>query len=151
MRIQLIWEWRRIHMNTKIGNAKPMKYKIFSHLFGTPDYSFVFRQEALILELWFEVFGWHLSIEPFGFLALVIDHVVLSYPFHLPLLGMAELTVCRGCSPISRVVQHTSNNADWSIPLAGSCLELVVSHYEGCAVPVNFNEPTSFCPVICIP
>lgn len=104
-----------------------------------------------ILKLLFKTFRWYLSIEPFSIFAVVIDHVVISYPLHLAQLVIAQLAVCKGCPPVSRVAGSTLTDADWSIPLASPCPKIAVSCYKGCTTPINLNSPTLSCPVISIP
>lgn len=105
----------------------------------------------IILELWFKTFWWHLSIEPFKILAVVIDHVVVSYPLHLTLFCITQLTVCWWCPPVSRSNWSTFTDTDWSIPLASPCPKSAVSCYERRTIPINLNQPPSSSPVISIP
>lgn len=83
--------------------------------------------------------------------AVIIDHIVISDPLHLTLLSITQLAVYWRSPPVSRGFGGTLINADWSIPLASPCPEMAESGYKGRTIPVDFNKPTSSCPVISIP
>lgn len=83
--------------------------------------------------------------------AVIIDHIVISDPLHLTTLTITQLAVYWRSPPVSRGLGGTLINADWSIPLASPCPKMAESGYKGCTIPIDFNKPTSSCPVISIP
>ncbi|CAI0390106.1 unnamed protein product [Linum tenue] len=76
-------------------------------------------------------FRWHIAVESLEIVAVVVDHVIISHPLHLALLGRAQLFVCRRCPPVSWATDSTLGDAGRSIPLASPSSEIAVPGYEG--------------------
>lgn len=93
----------------------------------------------------------HLPIEPLSIFTVVIDHVVVSDPLHLPHLTVTQLAVYGRAPPVSCWSNGALGTANWPIPLACSRSELAEFSCERCTIPVYLHQPASSCPVICIP
>lgn len=82
-------------------------------------------EPTILLVLGFGAFRRHLAIEPFGVIAVIVDHVVVSDPLHLPKLSKAQLAVGRGCPPVGRRSGGALGYADRSGPLASPRPEIM--------------------------
>lgn len=106
---------------------------------------------ATLLKGLFRTLLGHLTVEPLSIFTVVVDHVVVSNPFHLPRLAVTQLAVYGRAPPVSCGSGSALHNANWPAPPACSCPEPAESSGERCAVPINLNQSTSSCPVIGVP
>lgn len=94
---------------------------------------------------------WQLPVEPLSIFTVVVDHVVVSDPLHLPHLTVTQLAVCGRAPPISCGSEGALHNANWSIPFACSCPESAKSSSKWCAAPVYLYQSPSSRPIIRVP
>lgn len=127
------------------------KWRVLQSL-SKPRWSFLHRASLpVILELLFETFRRHLSVEPLCIFAIIVNHVVISDPLHLTILRIAQLAINRWSPPVCRGIECTLANAGCPSPLTSSGPKVTESSDEGCTGPIDFHKPASGGPVISIP
>lgn len=84
-------------------------------------------------------------------MAVIVDHVLVSHPHHLPLLRIAQLAVGRSRPPVGRGVGRAIRSAALPIPRTSPQIHLLVSRRERSPLPVDLHPPSLGRPAVAIP